>query len=361
MREHLDRVRLAPNALNALRLGLAASVLVAHCWPLGGFGLPPALGRQGLGEFAVCSFFAVSGYLITGSRLTLSLPRFAWHRFLRIYPAFLMALLVVAVVLGPASALLTDAPFDTASAISYVGSNLTMRSGQWFIAGTLPGVPFAPGGSAPWNGSLWTLIFELQCYLAVGLWLSIPAVRRLPACTWLALVLITEAGIFHLGGPSNYYLFMFGTYFAAGAALRVSDHVIPVTRHLALVAIVSAVVITATTDHVLAAVPLAYTLLWCSSSAPRRLKGWRQDYSYGVYVYAFPVQQIAALIGLHRFGLPVFLAASAVGVAPLAFASWWLVERPIGKLRHVPVPGLLTRRHTAPPLIPANLTSAEVS
>lgn len=64
-----------------------------------------------------------------------------------------------------------------------------------------------------------------------------------------------------------------------------------------------------------------------------RLKGWRSDYSYGTYIYAFPVQQMLAAAGVHRSGLIAYVAASAACTAPFAVASWWLVERPASRLR----------------------------
>src|SRR4051794_28424087 len=343
----MDRVRRDPNALTALRLALAAAVLVAHCWPLGGVGGTPTLGGEDLGAFAVAGFFVISGYLITGSRLSLSLPRFAWHRALRIYPAFWVALLVVPLAFAPVTALLTGTHVDMSSAASYVTSNASMRIGQWSIAGPLPGLPYTPGGAGPWNGSLWTLYYEWLCYLIAGAWLSIPGIRRRAAFTCLAFGMLTAGSILHLYAAPDYLLTL-GTYFAAGAALRMSDSVIPLDGRLAVVAAAAALAITARTDGVPAALPLAYVLIWASSRAPARFKGWRHDYSYGVYVYAFPVQQVAASLGVQRFGFPVFMVASALAVAPFAIASWWLVERPAMRMR-----GATLRRSTGPRRAPS--------
>src|SRR3954468_7575058 len=68
------------NSLNALRLALAVLVIVSHAWPLGRFGNDPRLGALTLGEVAVAGFFAISGWLITQSRLSGGLAGYAWRR-----------------------------------------------------------------------------------------------------------------------------------------------------------------------------------------------------------------------------------------------------------------------------------------
>ena len=70
-----------------------------------------------------------------------------------------------------------------------------------------------------------------------------------------------------------------------------------------------------------------YVLL-CLARALAGLGRLPGDFSYGVYVYAFPCQQmLAALLGKDLqpwsfFGLSLLL------VLPLGVASWYLVERP---------------------------------
>ena len=95
------------NSLNALRLVLAALVIVSHSWPLTGREPEPALGGANLGVWAVLGFFAISGFLITRSRLS-GRPTHTFYRAraLRILPAFLVCLVVVAFVFAPVSLLL---------------------------------------------------------------------------------------------------------------------------------------------------------------------------------------------------------------------------------------------------------------
>lgn len=57
------------------------------------------------------------------------------------------------------------------------------------------------------------------------------------------------------------------------------------------------------------------------------------DYSYGLYIYAFPVQQIFALLGIYRSGLLLYFLSSTVVTLILATLSCYLVERPALRLR----------------------------
>src|SRR5947209_465064 len=96
------------NSLNAIRLVLAALVLVSHSWPLLGLPEPTPVFGETLGSVAVAGFFAISGYLITGSRMKIGIVRFAWHRALRIYPGYWVVLVVTAFVLAPIVSFLAD-------------------------------------------------------------------------------------------------------------------------------------------------------------------------------------------------------------------------------------------------------------
>ena len=97
------------NSIGFLRLVLATSVLVAHAgaarlrranYGLRGHPRPARLRRLG-----VYGFFVLSGFLITASGMRFSLPRYAWHRFLRIFPGFWVCLVVTAFVIMPLVAL----------------------------------------------------------------------------------------------------------------------------------------------------------------------------------------------------------------------------------------------------------------
>jgi len=79
-----------------------------------------------------------------------------------------------------------------------------------------------------------------------------------------------------------------------------------------------------------AAAPLiAYVILWLGAVLPMPDLMRRHDVSYGIYIYAFPVQQLLAMTGLYRHGLVVFDLVAALATIPLAIGSWLLIERPV--------------------------------
>ena len=103
------------NAFGFLRLALAVLVILGHSFPLGGFG-PDRLaaftnGRYAIGSLSVAMFFVLSGFLICRSASTSrSVPRFLWHRFLRIFPGYWVCLIVCGCVFAP---LMAFAEFGT--------------------------------------------------------------------------------------------------------------------------------------------------------------------------------------------------------------------------------------------------------
>src|SRR4051794_20588629 len=131
------------NALGLIRLVLALAVLVSHTWPLGGFGHDPgsgiSRGQTTLGGLAVGGFFAISGYLTTKSGMSSDVMQFLWRRVLRIFPAFLLVILLSALALGPVIWMLDGhslGDYFARSATSpwhYIGSNWTLHVGSWGI------------------------------------------------------------------------------------------------------------------------------------------------------------------------------------------------------------------------------------
>jgi len=335
LREALDT---RDNALNFVRLVLAGLVIVSHTWPAGGFGKDPHVGDLTLGSWAVAGFFAISGYLVTGSRMHLSLGQFAARRVLRIFPGFWVCLLVVAFVFAPVAALVSGAPFDLAAAASFIWSNATTVITQWGIGGEL--------GHAPsphvWDASLWTLSNEVACYVVAGLVLCFGWARRdvtrAAVAAFVALTVFNVAGaqIGLLRGRTELVDFpRLAVYFAAGSLLWSLRGRVTVNRW-AVLGSVGAVVLFAGLGVVdlVGALPLAYLVLAFGGWCPTRW-GARRDLSYGVYVYAWPVQQSLVLAGVARFGPAVLMAAAVACVVPLAWLSWTLVERPaLGLVRH---------------------------
>jgi peptidoglycan/LPS O-acetylase OafA/YrhL len=325
------------NALNAFRLALAIGVILWHSYKLTGHDVPFAPARQLLSEIWVDGFFAISGFLITSSWLRN--PRIRDYfvaRGLRILPGFYTCLVVTALIVAPigvalqggsaAKLLLSSAP------IEYVVKNSAVWMNQFDIGGTPRGIPW----SGAWDGSLWTLGWELLCYIAVAVVGAVGLLRRrwlVPAAMtlcWSALLLSTVLGfprIPHDGAR-------FAVMFLAGALVHQCRDVIP--ARWSLVALCGVVVLAASLlpDYrLIAAVPLAYAIIVSGSLIHNKRFRLQTDLSYGVYIYAFPIQQLLVICGLGSLNPLTFWVIAATASLPIAALSWTLVEKPAMSLK----------------------------
>ncbi len=80
---------------------------------------------------------------------------------------------------------------------------------------------------------------------------------------------------------------------------------------------------------------LVYPVLWLGIHLPLERVGTRNDYSYGIYIYAWPIQQFLAMWGVNHWGYPAYVALTISITVPFAVASWWLVEKHALKLKAV--------------------------
>jgi peptidoglycan/LPS O-acetylase OafA/YrhL len=324
------------NSLNLLRLVLAAVVIVSHSWPLGGFGHDPRLGDRDLGRWAVAGFFAISGYLITSSRDRVTFPDFLWRRLLRIYPGFLVSLLVVVLVFAPLAVAIGPGDFTLSDAVSHVVRNAGLQMQQWEVGTTLGTVPHRNA----WNGALWTLYYEFLCYVIIGVAFAIFPRRMMPDVAMVGLAVATASRWFvPVTSLSQYRSFSglaeLSAFFMAGAVLYFFADRIRMQgwrRPAAAVAAVGFVVLTGL-DATLVALPIAFLCLWLGVKLPFRTVGRKRDISYGLYIYGFPVQQTLALLGAARFGVVGFIALSLLLTLPFALGSWLLVEQPAMRLK----------------------------
>ena len=328
-----DRFDPRRNNFDGLRLVLALLVVVDHGTVMR-TGDHHTWGRSALGDFAVDGFFILSGLLVTRSYLQLnSFVRFVWHRVLRIMPAFLVCLVLTALVVAPVAALLTGRTASSAfteapTAWRYIWANAGLLITQYDIAGLLPDNPTP----LVFNGSLWTLSLEALCYALVGVLGLVAILRRarwvvpaLAATLWV-LTLLQEAGIDVLIGDLTLRLVV---AFLVGSTAWLYAHRIPMTGWLVVLATAALLVSIAALDNyrLSGIVPAAYVLLWFGTSLPWSLS-LRRDLSYGLYIYHWPVLQLLAATSLVTTPVPLFIASGAVLTALLALGSWHLVERP---------------------------------
>lgn len=343
-----DRLSTNNNALNFVRLVLATLVIFGHAFPLGDFE-PLVIGSFTLGAWhgtAVECFFVASGYLILASGMRMRAKPFLWRRFLRIYPGYLIALLATAFIFSPLGKVF-GAEWKLSEALYFFFKSLTLKSGDLPVNAD---VPFA----VTWNGSLWTLFYEALAYVGVCLFVMVPWVRKhlKPAVIVLATLMV----LISLFIPSSVYTFFPGpleviiangvrlwTFFAVGMLFYVFADKIPASLPLAVIACLVTLSLVSTSHNIWGSiiifVAMPYMVLALGATLPTRI-GTRNDISYGIYVYAFPVQQLLVLAGITQYGW-FFTAFSCFALTlPLAFLSWHFIEKPAMRFKRLVPTGL---------------------
>lgn len=328
------------NSLNLIRLLLAFTVLVHHSWPLTGSDYEPGFAGETLGGWAIAGFFVISGYLITASRYSNGLGDYLLHRVARIMPAFWVCLVVVAFIFAPigyaAAQGSLDGFFGTGTTpANYVFSNLGLRMNAYDVAGSPMDVPY-PGA---WNGSLWSLYYEFFCYIIVAVLGIFAFFRKSPWFMTAAFTasVVVEANMekvlpYFQNNFDFQLLFQLLPFFLGGAVVQVWKDRIGIHWLPAVLSIAAAVLITAFVPDwggAASAAFICYGILWLSLWLPSPTLIKKNDVSYGLYIYAFPVQQLLAVYGVHELGIFLFTVIATVCSIPLAVASWLLIERPV--------------------------------
>jgi peptidoglycan/LPS O-acetylase OafA/YrhL len=321
-----------PNALNAIRLVLATTVIVWHSYALTGGDYLPWWAAQLLGYLPVDAFFAISGFLICRAwARNPQLPRYLMARARRILPGLWVCLLVTAFVIAPLGVWSAGQPsLSWGGRLGYVLGNAS----TWATALTIDGGPQGVPWPGTWNGSLWSLGHEAVCYLVVAA-LGVLGMLRRRLLVWLAVTFWTMSAVLVAAGVPQTVSHPLakmprtGLMFVCGALLWAYRDRVVLDRRLAAAAALALAAGSLTPNYRLVAAPaVAYLMLYLAMAWGRhRRLVLENDLSYGTYVYAFPLQQAALLAGATTVWIP-FTLVSLVLTLPVAAASWFLVERP---------------------------------
>lgn len=326
------------NNFQLIRLIAACAVLFGHCYAL--LKLPEPLADQlgmSIGGIAVDLFFISSGFLVCGSLLTKKNARdYLLARTLRIYPALIVVTLITVLLLGPS---FTSLPvlqyFSQRETYTFLVKCSTVLGGVAFY---LPGV-FAdnPYPNAV-NGSLWSMVYEVKMYLLLLiLWLACRkrnnAQNHLITYVILAVVAIAcSAVIFRrLDGLEESRVMRFSFMFFSGAAYWLLKEKIRLrfTYFLFCCSIlISAAYVNTLVFFVAYQLTIAYILLYLVFAPRGKVREFNRigDYSYGVYIIAFPIQQ-SILALFPQITVSAFIVTALSVTLCLACLSWHMVER----------------------------------
>ncbi len=329
------------NNFNLIRIIAAYTVLVVHCFPLAlGRGAEDPLSRAlgvSMSGVAVDIFFLASGFLVTASLLARqSTIDFIWARVLRVFPALFVMLVITVGGLGLFFSTLSPAAFFSDPAThKYFWKCLTLLNGVKY---ELPGVFTDNPYDNAVNGSLWTMRFELRLYVILALvWVFL---RLLPGYRVKALKITVLAGAigscalllcgrFGLLAYDHVFLKLFFMFFT-GAAFFILRARISLSRKLFYPALATLLLSALHPAAFFLAYHglLAYILFFLAyiPAGPIRAYNRVGDYSYGVYIYAFPVQQAVAALIPGVTVLNMLLISSLLSFM-FAALSWHLLEQ----------------------------------
>jgi len=332
-----DRSGGRDNNFNLLRMLAAVGVLVSHAYPitLGPDGpqlLEGWLKGTTLGDACVLIFFAISGFFITRSfDGKKDLRAFLLARVVRIFPALAVMLVITVLIAGLWVTATTDRQF-WARGVDYAIRNFLLFLPAPYLPGLFEDNPFGPIV----NSSLWTLSYEVMCYA----WVLICGVLGLlagPRPFLIALIVFITAMAVKVGwdmSPRFETFLYLGLPFVIGMSFYIWRAVIPLSGGLALV-LVALAALSHPTPVFLPVMILAmtYSVFVIGYARIPGLVRYNSlgDYSYGTYIYAFPLQQAAFAAG---FATPLLNITVALPLAVIcAVMSWRYIEAPALKIR----------------------------
>lgn len=325
------------NNIAELRLLFAACVVLSHAVQLAGATEFDLIRFVMNSEVAVQGFFILSGYLVFGSYDRLRDTRsFYRRRFLRIYPAYIVAVLLF-LLLGIAQALAFGRSVAWDELAPYLAANLSTLN---FLHPTVGGV-FA-GNSVPHlNGALWSIKVELMFYVLVPplYWLSM----RVPI-GFLSVLLIVAGVLWwpvltRLGEqlgiavPLSFKYQVPGQlhFFALGIALFARTKERITTAGLASIIAVTLLLLLLTGAPREAMHALGLVVVIGTVAALPQVPGLigHNDISYGIYLSHFPTIQLLLAAGAGTWPFPIYIGAVVIAAAVYGFLSWKLIERPM--------------------------------
>jgi len=339
------------NNFNLIRMLAAISVIVSHSYALalGTRNAEPIKNLLGvsLGTIAVDIFFITSGLLVTRSLLVgTDLKFFIVSRILRIFPALIVSVLFCITLGAYLSSFSLQMYFNDSELLNFILFNSTIILTDYQ---ELPGVFYNAPLDRSVNGSLWTLPWELRMYIlliAIGIFSIILKKFKVSFQFGRSIIIITALCCtplyFYFHFTENFHWFYY-KFFRFSSAFFIGGSLFILSKYIHLkiswvvgvfLLLIGAFVLNKTAFFIIYIFSIPYLVL-CSAYIPKgkilkyNILG---DFSYGTYIYAWPIQQTLAvsIIGIRPTQMTFCATVIVIGLAVL---SWYLIEKPSMKLK----------------------------
>lgn len=288
-------------------------------------------------------FFCLSGFLVAGSLIrTPTMRDFLLLRAIRIIPALFVEVILAALILGP---LLTTLPItDYFSNTSFHHYFLNIFGMVYLY---LPGMFADNIFPDVVNINLRTLPSELECYVLLAILATLKITKKpllLAALSIIFLIFLTIQILPYADdlqktpplGKTLVLAFIFGVVFNL-----LKEH-IPHRKVWFVVALISMILLLLKASTQFISLPfIAYVTGYLGLLTPKKktflLRG---DYSYGLYLFGFPLQQVYAMLfasNLSWLGSVIFTLTLGLGYA---YLSWNFIEKPILQKKNIIISNL---------------------
>lgn len=336
------------NNFTFIRILAASLVLVSHSFDLLKVGYEPFAiisGFDTLGGLAVSTFFVISGYLVTASLLrTRSAYYYLTNRCLRILPGLIVVTVLCAFILGPIFTELPLTDYFAHPKTWYYLENISLYLLHYDLPAVFANLPFPYAV----NGSIWTLPLEFSAYLVL---LAIFLIKRLNyrfILIFISLLLFFHLKLFNLFSLQNTFLFnmhliqlnKFAIFFFCGTFIYLIREHIPFNYTLLICAFIILISSFGVSLSFVQA-PAIYYITWSYiviflAYMPLPIAKYFDklgDISYGIYLYAFPVQQVLISLNIQVHNFWLFTLISWIITVFFALLSWHFIEKQALKLK----------------------------
>lgn len=334
-----DIIKRDNNNFDIIRITAALLVIYGHSYALTNSSevdlIRRIVGFDYAGSIAVKIFFFLSGLLVTNSIITNNdIFKYSLSRVFRIFPALIACLFITSFILGPLMTNLSLYEYLTSSEPFKYFINNTILKSNYF----LPGV-FDDHRYTSVNGSIWTIPYEVSCYITLAFISLIGLLnnKKLSLFIYVVIILdlINNGEYIYSWVNGNHEVISLGFCFATGSIFAIHKENIDINISILIASwLLFYSLVDSSINFIFFYVAVFISVLYLSSlSIVKKIK-MHGDYSYGVYLWGWPVQQIFIYLMPLSSPLVNFSISSVVAVS-IGAISWYLIEKPMMNINKI--------------------------